>query len=213
MTISIGDRFGRWLVMARSRSPMFLCRCDCGVEKQVHRTSLLSGRSSSCGCFSVERATALATTHGGTGTALHGLWRSMRDRCRRDDDPRITSIYKSRGIVVDPRWDDFEAFRDWAISHGYESGLQIDREDNDGPYSPDNCRFVTCMVNNNNRRDNVLLTAFGRTLTMAEWSREPECVVPYTALSLRITRYGWSAEKALTIPPKVGRHLSSEIHT
>lgn len=54
-----GQRFGRWLVLSRAENneynqTMWLCRCDCGVEKVVLSPSLRSGKSKSCGCLANE---------------------------------------------------------------------------------------------------------------------------------------------------------------
>ena len=58
-----------------------------------------------------------------------------------------------RGMIVCKEWHDTSVFIKWAEENGWKPNLQIDREDNDGPYSPDNCRFVTAHVNMLNRRN------------------------------------------------------------
>lgn len=99
---------------------------------------------------------------------LYGVWASMKSRCNnpnREKWPR----YGGRGIYVCPEWDnDVEAFADWALSNGYEPGLQLDRIDNDGPYSPENCRWVTAKENCRNTRRNKYLTLLGMRKTIAE---------------------------------------------
>ncbi len=52
-----GQRFGRLTVLAYE-SKRWICRCDCGVERSVVRTSLVKGRTRSCGCLSRELASA-----------------------------------------------------------------------------------------------------------------------------------------------------------
>ncbi len=61
--------------------------------------------------------------------------------------------YGGRGICVCDEWlNDCAEFCRWAVANGYVPGLDIDRRNNDGPYSPDNCRFVTRRQNSFNRR-------------------------------------------------------------
>jgi hypothetical protein len=76
----------------------------------------------------------------------------MRARCR---IPTATYFrrYGGRGISVCAEWASFEAFRDWALASGYADDLEIDRRDNDGDYTPENCRWVTHVENSRNRSE------------------------------------------------------------
>lgn len=85
---------------------------------------------------------------------LLGVWNAMKQRCR---NPRckLWPHYGGRGIGVCPEWlapNGFYAFQDWALGAGWAEGLTLDRTDNDGDYTPANCRFVTRAENLRNRR-------------------------------------------------------------
>lgn len=129
-------------------------------------------------------------------------WTSMHHRCYNPKDVNYLA-YGGRGIKVSEAWALMYDFIVWATSNGYTEGLQIDRIDNDGDYSPDNCRFVTGQVNSNNRRSNRKVTAFNKTLTLADWARDPICVVTRQALRMRLDK-GWKVEAALTQTPHRG---------
>uniref|UniRef100_A0A6M3IM27 Uncharacterized protein n=1 Tax=viral metagenome TaxID=1070528 RepID=A0A6M3IM27_9ZZZZ len=129
---------------------LFLCPfCNKRIEK-----TLANGKyNNSCGCMRTEHA----IKHGlfmidGKRNPIFTIWYLMRERCK---NPKAThyKYYGGRGISVCSEWaNDFAIFHKWAIEHGWEKGLQIDRINNDGNYEPLNCRFVTCQINIQNSR-------------------------------------------------------------
>lgn len=172
----IGQRFGRLVVIGeagRSKSGYVLwkCRCDCGSETVVSSDSLRSGDTTSCGCFQRERSVECNTKHGLRRHPLYTVWRSMLTRTgvykgANDDNNRRN--YIGRGISVCEEWQDFRNFYEWSVAHGYETGLQIDRTDNDLGYSPDNCRWVTQRENTNNRRNTRMLCGCSLAMLCSE---------------------------------------------
>jgi hypothetical protein len=107
--------------------------------------------------------------------------------------------YGGRGITVCDDWrSNFEAFRDWAILNGYNDKLSLDRIDNDKGYSPSNCKWSTQIEQQNHRRNNRFISAFGKTMTIAQWSTEVG--ITYMTLWNRIVKYGLDPETALTMP-------------
>lgn len=113
----------------------------------------------------------LKTTHGETDTRLYNIWLAMKRRC---DTPSLKAYpdYGGRGITVCDEWvNSYEAFRDWSIANGYDETLTIDRIDNNGNYEPENCRWVDCVAQANNRRSNVILELNGESHNITEWAR------------------------------------------
>lgn len=80
------------------------------------------------------------------------IWQGMKRRCTNKNDAHYY-LYGGRGIKVCDEWlNNSEAFMDWAYSHGYADGLEIDRIDPDGNYEPNNCRWVTKTENRKRKR-------------------------------------------------------------
>lgn len=199
--ISIDDRFGRLIVIALTfierRHRYAPVRCDCGSEKIVRASSLLSGDTSSCGCLSKELVRArnpiIHTTHGGVASPEYAAWKDMRRRCS-SVSCREYIRYGARGITVCAEWlHDFAAF----LAHvgPRPSPLHsIDRIDVDGNYEPGNVRWATKKEQSRNRRDNVFLTVGGETLCIAAWAERTG--IPEGTVHSRLRR-GWSAECVL----------------
>lgn len=197
-----GQKFDRWTVLYETaRHGYFACRCECGNEKVVFVQALKGGRSRSCGCLAFALTRVRRTTHGFSGTRLGHIWATMRARCGNPNHDAYP-YYGGRGITVCAEWiSDLGAFARWAISAGWKPGLQVDRRNSDGPYSPQNCRIVTRQENMQNKRSNVFIVAFGESKCLAEWTRDSRCVVGHRCLGVRI-RSGWPPERAITEPPK-----------
>lgn len=188
-----GCRFGRLLVLNQAESRMgkdgkpkrrWNCRCDCGNNIIATTQDLRKGDVKSCGCLHDELARQRLTIHGDSNTKLHSIWCAMRRRCR-DQHQEDYKYYGGKGVVVCDEWENsFPAFKEWAMNNGYEDGLTIDRIDVNGNYCPDNCRWTTMKVQNNNRTSNINITYNGTTHTLMEWSEIYG--IPYTTLYMRL---------------------------
>lgn len=131
-----------------------------------------------------------------TRDPLKSRWVGMRQRCL---NPKCQGFanYGGRGIAIDPEWDSFEMFAIWAYYSGYRLELQLDRIDNDGPYSPTNCRWVTPAANCRNRRPNRHINVHGENMVALDAARKYG--VKMTTLCARLDR-GDSPESALRKP-------------
>ncbi len=137
--------------------------------------------------------------HGGSKTTLYYIYAGMLRRCS-NPNTKDYPDYGGRGIQVCAQWNGrFSAFRNWAFITGYRKGLLLDRKDPDGPYSPNNCRWVTSTASARNTRRNRKVTAFGETRVLSEWAEDPRCVVDYGTLWYRLDN-GWDVEKAMVTP-------------
>jgi hypothetical protein len=133
---------------------VLLCRCACGIEKEILFDSVNRGRVYSCGCKQKEIVTdrRFAIKHGLSGHPIFTVWKRMIDRCT---NPKHKGYrwYGKRGINICSEWlSGPTIFFNWAVSNGWEKGLQLDLINNDGNYEPNNCRFVSRKENMANRR-------------------------------------------------------------
>jgi hypothetical protein len=197
-----GQRFGRLVVLDRSGadgsgSAKWRCLCDCGAERLVSGASLRRGATQSCGCLGRELAAARRLKHGqsrvnqGRKGALYAVWQAMHQRCGNPAHPKFPR-YGGRGIAVCARWSEYANF---AADMGEKpAGRSLERKDNNGPYSPENCVWATTQEQARNRHNSVLVTIDGRTLCLSEWAREHG--VHIATVQARIRR-GMSAVEAL----------------
>ena len=90
-----------------------------------------------------------------SGTKLYHVWGQMKYRCTKPNHPNYPD-YGGRGIYVCALWlSDYRSFAAWARANGYQEGLVLDRRDNNGPYSPDNCWWATMKEQTYNKRTPV----------------------------------------------------------
>ena len=141
-----GRRFGRLHVCRYLGGGQWRCVCDCGVEKSIRGSDLLSRRTRSCGCFRSEVQIMDGKLHQAMYPRLYRIWKRMRCRC---SNPRTKDYryYGAKGVTVCKEWNDFTPFADWALAHGYRDGLTIDRIDSSGNYCPENCQWISRSEN------------------------------------------------------------------
>lgn len=186
----LGKTFGGLTVIAeyakRDGQCTWICKCECGtITQPIGGYDLRNGRQVSCGCKKRDGKNSPLYKHGGKGTKLYEVFKTMHRRCEAKTSTRY-SYYGNRGISVCPEWSDFAVFREWALSNGYVEGLTLDRIDNNGNYEPSNCRWVTMKEQSNNRRNSVFVEIDGQTLTIAQWSDMTG--IPYETIYCRYRR-------------------------
>lgn len=126
------------------------------------------------------------------GEEIFSVWRSMMGRCRNKSDNR----YGGRGISVCDRWKRYNNFYDDMLPN-YKKGLTLDRINNNGDYSPENCRWTTPKDQANNRSNNRMITYKGLTKTLQQWAD----YIGIQSATLRYRLNNWcNVERCLTTP-------------
>ena len=139
--------------------------------------------------------------HGMRHTRLYYIYYDMIQRCY-NCKHKYYKRYGGRDIIVCDEWlNDKTAFFDWAISHGYNDNLTIDRIDNDKGYSPSNCRWVDRTTQANNRSSSVKIKYNDETKTINEWIQKLNLKVSYQIIWQRL-KHGWGVEKAFYTPKR-----------
>lgn len=200
----IGQRFGRLVVNGFSHSEdqhrWWSCTCDCGKQHVVTSHALTSGHTRSCGCLREDFAAAGGPNkkHGKAKTTIHNTWLNMRARCQDPANPGYVN-YGGRGIKVCDRWEVFENF--YADMGDPPPNHSLERVNNDGDYTPDNCVWATRHEQSRNKRTNVWVTIDGETKLLSDWCKHYG--ISLGAVHTRLKK-GWPIECAL-MEPKADR--------
>lgn len=192
-----GQRFGRLVALhvytgednRKNKTTRWVCQCDCGNTAIVGTANLINGHSRSCGCLIEERRTTHGIGKTSVGKHLSGIHTAMQARCYNPTANGYAN-YGGRGIYICDEWyqpgvegnPGLVNFYNWSIENGYEIGLTIDRIDNDGPYAPWNCRWVTYIDQMNNTSANKhIIDIDGERLTFAQFDRKHGLPSNYTS--------------------------------
>ncbi len=151
-----GTRYGRLVILSEAESKRgrrMNVRCDCGKEKIVFLYKLANGSTKSCGCLrhegfleALSAADHPRLKHGDAGTPLYTCWQNMKARCS-NPNLKVYRWYGAKGVKVCDEWLSYPVFKEWALSHGYQDTLTIERIDPNGNYEPSNCEWITQSEN------------------------------------------------------------------
>lgn len=200
-------RFIRWQIDAngQSRSALVEVRCECGNSKELTLGNVRCYNTKSCGCLGRAKVIARSTKHGHAkrsgSTRTFRIWCNILLRCASatNHNSRYYQNYGARGISVCAQWTGTYGFNQFLSDMGEcpSNKHSIDRRDNNGNYTPDNCRWTDAYGQSNNRRNNRFVTVNSQRLTAAQAERELGYV---RGLIRQRLAKGWSADMAI-LPP------------
>jgi len=196
------QRFGALTLIRRVPNDSFkrtrwLCKCQCGNETIAITSLLKNGHKTSCGCLLAnktfgERMKSHGHSVGGRLSSEYAIWHGIIQRCENSLN-RSFHLYGGRGIFVSPQWKTFENF--YADMGNRPAKHSIERRDNDGPYSPENCYWATSKQQSRNKRTTVFVMFQGREMCLADAAEIAG--VEYGPLYDRVIRKGWEITRAL----------------
>lgn len=195
-----GQKFGKLTVLKthylKKKNLWFsLCKCECGKEFITSIGNIRRGNVKTCG----GKQCSPLIKHGKINSRLYCIWNNAKGRCYNKNNKDYKN-YGARGIEFCEEWkSDFNAFYKWAVSNGYDDKLTLDRKDNNEGYNPKNCRWITNIEQQNNKRGNKVFTYNGITLTITQW--EKFLGIGRGVISYRMKKMGMNFCTALTTKP------------
>ena len=201
-----GKKYGRLTVVSRNHKKPHVthwdCLCSCGNYIVAFGGNLKNGHTESCGCLQKEAASKAKKTHGKTCSLEYHSWSGLKGRCLNPKNHKYPN-YGGRGIKVCDRWEN--SFENFLADMGEKPSAShsIERVDNNGDYTPENCIWGTASQQANNKTSSVFMEHNGVTLTQSQWSIK---LGGSDKLVLKRLKRGWSKEKALSTPCDKTRH-------
>ena len=174
-----GKRFGRLTVLSyshtKNKRAYWNCLCDCGNEIIAMGKYLVHGDTKSCGCLKPDILFERNYKHDMSNTRFYYIWAGMKHRCNNKNEIGYKN-YGGRGITYQPSWEDFQNFyEDMYLSYCKhaeqfgENNTSIDRINNNGNYTKENCHWATRVEQANNTRQNRVVA--GTNMTATQYAR------------------------------------------
>lgn len=162
--------------------------------------------------FNLREKTQFKPTHGMSDKKIkaYSIWCGIRQRCNATYH-KSYERYGGRGIKRCKEWDDFEVF--YKDMGDPPENMTLGRIDNNKGYSKENCKWESLIEQANNRSSSRFIEAYGKKLTIKQWSRETG--IKRSTIEKRIDKYGWSSIDAISKPTrktsKYIHHLSGKL--
>jgi len=154
--------------LGKSKTSIWLFKCDCGIEKEIIASSVKNDSIKSCGCKKNNLIRTARSTQPMFGSPEYISWKSMKSRCDNPKNPDYEN-YGGKGVTYDPSWSKFEAF--YADMGDRPEGLTLDRRDGESNYTVANCRWATAVEQSSNKRTSRFVEFKGEQMTLAEFGR------------------------------------------
>lgn len=190
-----------WTILEIAGKYAKVC-CTCGYTATRNTYDIKSGKSVCCRTCSYSRrkGVPINVTHGLADSPTMNSYTDMKRRCY-DPTRKDYKNYGGRGITVQKDWlegtaelSGFSCFiRDLGMRPSKDH--QLDRKDNNGNYTKDNCHWVTRSKNMRNRQDTVKVIYNGKEYVLIELCEQKG--ISYSKVYQRIHKYGWDADRAI----------------
>jgi len=145
--------------------------------------------------------------HGLSKSKLYSIWTNIKYRCYNPNQESYKN-YGGKGIKMSESWyNSFLTFKN-DIGERPDDSYTVERNDVEGDYCKENCRWATMVEQNNNKTNNHYITYNNETFTLSQWSGK--LGIPVYILASRINDLKWDIEKAFST--KVNYHKKKQIN-
>ena len=195
----LNKKYNEWTIISFSHKdkynhPFFNCICSCGNKNIIDLFSLKYNRSKCCKQCGYKK---IKGKHNLSHSRIYRIFNHIKQRCNNKQDSAYKD-YGGRGIKMCKEWEDnFINFYNWSIANGYKENLSIDRINNNGNYEPENCRWAINAEQQNNKRNNHIITYNNKKYTISNFCKnfnvygynEPEKLLKKTLRGMKKRKY------------------------